>query len=1059
MSAIVQTVFQDSKRSRQFTVLKQDQYHEVYVSRAEEQKTERHLLFIMPDVSGSMFDSTVMGSSTIDYLMKDLQAVAARAVAVEHDVVLAPWAQDSALWVVTPENVTTVFRDSIDEVRIRLHISSIRAGHAATNPNDFTDPIWYGATFPKLGFERLVQYLNTCTVRPANVTILFGTDGAFSVPFGAYQPDMKKVLTDEYLHALGNQLIEFGIPMTMVYLGIVRDNVPDAQKILSVFPSTRYVYARDRYVIADVFRDQISAMVEEIANPNSSAVYLVVDSVPKFTVIDEMSNLTCGELAIKDCEVLSTTEIVNLVYFNMRKNIYEIHQALESAKASYLRGESIADVLLKNDAALSAHLRAIATSGGSGSDKNRTRQYLYAVIRFKNQLQRVAATEIHKDQLKDARFVLSKQTELNLQSGRFGVTIAKQISRNASNQKKYESVDTVVTRDANTRVTYVNTVHFEDTKQTHEYRTADVPAAIADSEEVDFITSESWKDVYASGDCMGQCIVIESRPQETQFHSPSRLHVRATMGQMSVQTIYYAIEQRVEVEGFDSLFDRLFTAMTSEDKYNAVLPTWSPNFNLVVKYQLKPLIGYLVGGHELAYPSRTADIYIPACKSLWEQYFTNGSSKTLRDAMLLTLAFRKAKQFTKLGNMLDSKAVTAESNLALFIGGDSGTHAFMSWWEPVLYSLLCDLDEEQSKTFHERLFAEQTYHVANKKWRESMYVEIVRPLALEIIELANLQERPDFTELAIDPSKYAASETIMAILKKFHSKAPGLLPSTAKFLQIGKLLNKEVWKHVETEYDIPETLNASLRAVLDAEDHPTNVKSTVENIAVANEFPSNSTRRVLTVTAESVLCTVVKKILVEEMGAVIKRQYYKTRFESIDDTHAGLPLIFTAGDAEYFSSDSFTSSTLDAFRAEFRRRFAMQLQFEALQFPLQDYGAALDRNLEQLWNRRADLGRVALTCTDLPSRRCAHALCPQFLKYDASVETIHWVKMGSDLSRQTEFRTWVPAMHLTMRQSIHRSREAFVNEMMRYALQFIHADFSEKFRSYFEAHYTLFGAK
>ncbi len=162
-------------------------------------------------------------------------------------------------------------------------------------------------------------------------------------------------------------------------------------------------------------------------------------------------------------------------------------------------------------------------------------------------------------------------------------------------------------------------------------------------------------------------------------------------------------------------------------------------------------------------------------------------------------------------------------------------------------------------------------------------------------------------------------------------------------------------------------------------------------------------------------------------------------------------------DAIWFESVQHRNLTLEAFVMEFRQRFAAQLAYESTQFPDIDYDTVLAANLERMYNADIkNIGAIGLSCTNLPSRRCAHPLCPQFMVFDRNVEHTHWRDMGSDILPGHQYRTWVPNMHMRMKEGIHLPKIAFVTKMMAYAKHYVDPQFLPKFETYYNWHYNQF---
>lgn len=1037
-------VYSDDERNRDITVTSLGDYREVSIQIREkkdevEYKEGKSLLVLMPDVSGSMFND-----DTITHLITEFDKISRKYLDAGYEVVYLPWASESSYWYMTKDNVAAVLRDSVDEDLINRRINSRING-----PNEFQTGKWYFNTLPRLGFERLQQVIRE-QKDISNVTIVFATDGAFSVSRDKFKVPEGTELTDAFLRDLGQFAINLQKPINMVYLGIKADHVPDAQRIITVFPNTRYYFAASKTDIKNHTTSICNGIEEQVA---TDSVFLTIDGVSRFATIGELFNCRAQTVDVKGGTAGPVQDIANSEFVEVRKRIYEAYQVLEQVKDNYFKGVNILQALVQVDKTLTGILNTrIAKLKSNGSERNRTRQYLYSVNRYKNQLQQYAAKQSHADDLKNARLVLSKQQDLVMVlQDRYSVTIAKLITRNRERKRDY-SVTFSNTQNAETKAySFTATVVFGDNQQTNVYTMDNVPVEIAENQEYDLLTSETQQEIYQQGDTMGQTFLM-TKAHETCIHAPSKIQLKPAMTQLSVSSYYDSVEYRVESDSFQSLFDSPFTGASSEDKYNLVLPTWAPNLNYICRYKLKPILGYLIAGHEQAYPSRAVDIYIPACIGLWHQYHTTRTTKALNDAMLLTLAFIKIKTWTKLGNLNESKAITPARNIAEFLGGNSGSHSFMSLSEPVLYRLYEDLSEEDSKKFDKTLLAEQIYKVAHRHGA-GLYQNFVVPFAKDIMHQANLLDAPDFTETPI----WSTNDNIEKRMEQFFQ--------TYKVGHYANLIVADVlkaadWKYVEDNFRIADDLNPRLLAAVDAAGPQSlDARVVVPLITVANECPSNSTRREMRKSADDVFRDKLKLIVAENLEGERKKLFYQRRFQTINNTHAGLPLIFDSKALELVNR--IRHIDLDDFRDRFKKHFAAQLAWETTQFPMdeKEYYQQVDENLEKLWNDRAGLSTVDTTCTSLPAKRCGHVLCPQFLRYDRSIEQTHWNAMGTDRPLRDETRTWAPNMHMRMSERISLKKQAFIDGMWQYAQMYVHEKFETKFRDYYAWHHNQFASK
>ena len=486
-------------------------------------------------------------------------------------------------------------------------------------------------------------------------------------------------------------------------------------------------------------------------------------------------------------------------------------------------------------------------------------------------------------------------------------------------------------------------------------------------------------------------------------------------------------------------------------------------------YSLKPLLGYIIAGHELGYPSRALDIYIPACIDLWKQYLSGSdrSAKVLNDALLLTFAFFKAKQWTKLGNILDFKMVTPEANIHLFLNGETGTNAFSTIWEPILYSLFVPLSDEQRQKLEKLAIAESTYKLAHRKG-EQLYDQIIVPLVRQVIEETKVKEQPDFIQLP----EFKETESMCTIIKDkvLDAKTEGSWLLAQQLIAVGKVLTSNdcaAWKHIEKNYTIAIDLNACMKTALQSiTEFKFDTVQLIEYLIVAHAFPSNSQRRLLasstSKTARDVLKDRVKQVLTIDLTKDEREKYYKVRYTQIRAHHAGYPLIWSTENARWLCEDVAKLDNSDQFVQEFIQRFDIQLRHDYLYYKhicttWEEYLDQVKFSLTNVWDNsetRASFtsSTVGFSCTCLPRLRCGHVLCEQFLKFDPTVETTHWIDMGSDLPCQSSYRFWIPSMHMMMQTVLQSNRtncDGFVSAMLVYASKYIDPQLVKDVETYY----------
>lgn len=719
---------------RIITVDKLDSFHEIQIENApdsEDKKDaskaleQKHLHVLMRDTSGSMWDS-YNPPNTIDVLNAELQKVVDKALAAGHEVALVSWAADSAWTWIDASNRTTALRESCE------HNRKIK-----TSPQDFKESEWWGSTLPRLAFDRLQEILTYCAQQqkqlPSGVTLWFGTDGQFT-PAPSHQPE--KQLSEDYLKKLELFLVQYNVAMSMVYVGIVGDKTTDASRIMQLFPnSCEYLYAKTKQDLPRLKMDE-KMMGGHVLYDR---ILTEQDGKKQVLTVESYARVQCSTLGFPNAQPQSSqliTDARTQEQLSMRADIYRVSAQLQALEAKRQKGEKVLAELMQLDTQLKK-IDALIT----GQSKNRsgtsharqvTREYLWSTVRVKNMLQQFAAVEVsHSVQgsRDGGRELLAQGQELKMAHGKkFDIAIAKRITQNSAGKRPWDSTITATVvqeeKEGKKLVNYRTTVTFvddKDNKNNRHYDTNNVPIAVAEDDGIDILTVSSWKEVYESGSCKAQCVLFKRKPSEVVFHSPSRAYLHTSVTQVSFDTILDTIASRVNVskDGVDYLFDHPFKGISAVDEYTAGLPIWSPNLNFVARYRLRSLVGYLLGGHDLAYPGRWFDLYIPAILSAWSQFFETGSEKMLEIAMLMQLAFVRTKEWMKLGNTLDSKAVSPADTLRLWSNNNQGSHAFLNVFEPLLYAMMepnvVPVKELQQKLTAEIIYASAKYKDKDEK--------------------------------------------------------------------------------------------------------------------------------------------------------------------------------------------------------------------------------------------------------------------------------------------------------------------------------------------------------
>ena len=1307
------------------------------------------LVALVMDVSGSMASSGLLEPLKTAWKKLAKEYLAAGL----YRVVLIAWAYDVAHYELTEANLDEVFTQLAND-----RVIQEKRKNGTALPSDFHEEHWSGRTFPRLGFERLLQVLSQEPSPCSDLTVVFSTDGAFTQgEKDKYFGDVSgKVLSESFLTELGARVSALNMPVNMKYLGILQDHVPDAQRLMKVFPACTYSYAPTASDIGVKTQAIVDAIREEVGT--STTLQVSVDGkVSNALLVEGMFMVRTNQLEFPGLPPMQRSPNAPTApsdLFLHRRASHGVLMRLEGLKDQYLAGQSILQAVKECDQDLLSTLTAVEKLGTGGAEKNRTRKYLYGVMRFKNELQQFAAKQLQASEVGNARLLLSKNQQLNLTlHNRYSNAVAKQITRNSDRVFEVEFAakvepSTTVT-DATDFIVVAKVMQEQAAPggsakagiKELTYRSNAVPRAIAEDETIDFITMDSFADAYASGDTRCQCVLIKKQPGEGEFHTPSQIKLEAVNAQVTLSCILSTIQRRVEVEGYASLFDKPFTGETAAQFYNAVLPTWAPNLEVNARWRLRQLLGYINGGHELAFSSHSFDIYIPAIISLWTQYFETKATKTLSDAVLLMAAFGKIKRWFRIGNQASPKAISPEQNVKLFLSGDHGAHAFPSYWEAVVHAMLttrpvrsaapsaqvspmvaastlapdsaasaavpvaevAESKEQQEasagatavassmldvactnlctalvipvpaklhavinaiRSKHDRAYPRWTPHISIKSrfvdpasfgavlpaletalqdqaafqvtlntvgsfdirdeasvhlsmseenaevqslfktvestlaklssakakqassskafhphltlgqcpgnkapsWCEelrawldaqggsftfevdhldvlqrdpnnkdvpfrvfktialkkdegeeeekdgveaaqaaledlaleaaasskhdnldwskfrsilmseqlckmakfkgdALYAECLVPMIKEVITECDLMQVPDFTELPVFKGE---SDKMRQIIDGLVSKSRFEL--SARLLTVAPLLDAALWHHVESKYAIPSDLNARIQAALANEVTRVAVPSAPELVAwtaVANDFPSNNTRRGLTKSPRDVLLKKVQLVLNLSLDGERRRLFYKRRLDAFVHSHGWVPLVFTQSQEAWLRAivQAPAGEGPDRFVAEFQQQFAAPLRNEQsfTKVPAEVYRERLEANLRLLWaDRRNILGQqgqlLTLSVTSLPKHRCAHPLCPEFLRYNRALESDHLKDLGLDLPPADEFRIWIPSMHVRMADHIHRTKIEFVRSMMEIARRYTGEPQHAGLQAMYEAHWDMFGA-
>ena len=705
------------------------------------------LLALVIDWSGSMY-----GAGLARPMARVLKAVAGDFCANGGEVLFVPWARSAAFYVLTAANYDQIIEQfGADRVSVDRSGRGADASHAwhpdaAVVPfRQFDNDQWHGKTLPRSAFETLQECLakylaDRGGVGPVSLQVLFATDGEFS------DADPKtgrlELLSDAFLRDLKQTVVDFPAPVSMVYLGVIRDHVPDAPRVLSAFPVSHY-----RFVTNADELDKCAAPDSDVrlklAETNLLRLFPVrlvkrrgaterhhvaVDERGRAIIhgVDEfepdMAAARCRRTTVVG-PTPASDELKRRPLLQLRLDLAAIEAELVAIQAQYgNRSESGGDEARRRDTILRLETQLTDLSRGlnglmarrsvarhpvetlSPGEETWTRQRLYAIMRLKNGLQVLAGAEALADPSLRARLLLSANQDLKMNGiAKFSAVVAKQITRNAAKLRTWRVTAQRTEPGKDDRI-FLDTIVDFDGGQGEQRRVfrSDVPRSVADEDEGEFMTAESWGDLYGRGDAKCHAFRLPRRPHEGCLHQASILHLRPTNTQVALSSYYAAVDQHVAVHGFEALFDKPFVGVTAseEDKYNVALPTWGPNLEFACKMRLKPLLGLLQAGHELAHTPRSADIYVPAILGLWARAMASGSSsRAVEDALLMTNAFRHVRQWLRLARPAPGADVALAAHrpapllrvgdlLGHFMRGETGAHLFPEPLEPLVLALL-----------------------------------------------------------------------------------------------------------------------------------------------------------------------------------------------------------------------------------------------------------------------------------------------------------------------------------------------------------------------------------
>ncbi len=691
----------------------------------EKEPVESALVAIVADVSGSIFSGHLAAP-----LVRLVKATAKRALVANAEVLFVPWARQSAAYVLTSHNVDDVLNQflTVDTVKLRTPaghnpqsnqaVPEISLGQwsVGTSPSaPFTDPSFYGATSPRTGLARLHEGLKRWRdargAYPSRLQILFLTDGEFTTSAGANYE-----LSDTFLTYVRSECALLPNPPTLVYLGVKHELASDARRIFNAFDTGHYIHIPSAEALdkeaANLETSRLGQLLEEITLA-TRRLPLILNGTKVTAELNEagraiFNNVQTIEPDSKSAKLITVQKHTSGIdALLLRSELSSATLRVEELRRQYADGKVVDNAadhksgrvrarVQAEDVTLGGLLKrlpsALTAAGTRSEEATWTRELVYAALRRKNALQQTAAAAAQIDPSVRARMLLAAEQSVKMDGkGRFSAAIAKAILRNEPKLRQFREAVTVTPSDNSTRFAIrVQEEALEDGGKGRQSTLHSIaPTGIAEDEESEFLTLDSWKDLYARGDVRCQAFLLPHRPNEALFHAPSLLRLTSTNTHVAMETYRENVRLLVGVHGYAGLFETPFIGMSSEEKYNVCLPTWSPNLEMAVRYKLRPLLGLLLAGHELAHTSRSIELYVPACLALWRRFKETGSAKTLKDALLLHNAYRHTRRWLGLGNLSGTAARSAHRQLLLHLNGETGRHAFSNCMEPILLLLEC----------------------------------------------------------------------------------------------------------------------------------------------------------------------------------------------------------------------------------------------------------------------------------------------------------------------------------------------------------------------------------
>jgi hypothetical protein len=630
------------------------------------------------------------------------------------------------------------------------------------------------------------------------------------------------------------------------------------------------------------------------------------------------------------------------------------------------------------------------------------------------------------------------------------------------------------------------------------------PAEQVEDKGIDLYSADTWQEVYMSPDgpdtkCYG--FLLPKKPDQRKLHTPSQIKIESTNTELSFRTLLRNTEERVKVDGYDSLFTRPFVGSTAEEKLNFGLPV-GPYLEYFCRFELDKLLGYVYCGHELAAPTRWPDIYVAAVDSLLKELTVSYpvgtvSTKRLQDCLSLASAFVKIRKHLKMPNIhlaslpagkevkdtRDAKDAKSDSSIMKLIeDGDLGTHSFPNITEVLIWIL----DEARKFSKVDKAVMSTSDALAFDVKLQKLYPLIHREILIRGLRYADKSLSELFDKVIPEMKREMKLHplTVEEQLKSVAAEFKKLPLSAATETEIRRVIldpssTKENIKKLNFVFALAKTTayqttfkgrNITPQEMTDLKNRlsvsqDTDSKSAESSMsktdecyyylcigALMHEFPLNKKRNKLCKSDQDIFTTLVKTRMIRDMAEDEKDEIYRDRQDSQSGlAHRSYPL-----SVSYEKLGHLHELIRKADRKEFADGvmglFANQLNYEIKTLAVR--ADAVRDNLCRVYDKLYANGTVGaqhhrsagksliieLSINGLFKNRCGHLLCEKFLQYDSDIQSHFGPVEGSDLPAKHKYRSWVPDFHKVMQANIRNSLPTYLTNVRKHCAQYIDDD-------------------